>query len=85
VAASGDALLLRAMADSLEQVGPRSYYRRDWTIFHHLRGLIAMQGKRYAEAEREFKAARFGYAGWTRTVAELAEAQLEQGRARIPR
>lgn len=82
LAASGDTLLLRAIADSLEQVGPRSYYGRDWTIFHHVRGLIAMQGKRYAEAEREFKAARWGYAGWTRTVAELAQAQLEQGRAR---
>ena len=82
LAASGDTLLLRAIADSLEQVGPRSYYGRDWTIFHHVRGLIAMQGKRYAEAEREFRAARWGYAGWTRTVAELAQAQLEQGHAR---
>src|SRR6185437_15447336 len=33
LAASGDTLLLRAIADSLEQVGPRSYYGRDWTIF----------------------------------------------------
>ena len=82
LAASGDTLLLSAIADSLEQVGPRSYYGRDWTIFHHVRGLIAMQGKRYAEAEREFRAARWGYAGWTRTVAELAQAQLDQGRAR---
>jgi predicted Zn-dependent protease len=82
LAASGDTVLLRSIADSLEQVGPRSYYGRDWTLFHHVRGLIAMHGKRYAEAEREFRAARFGYAGWTRTVAELAQAQLAQGRAR---
>lgn len=82
LAASGDTLLLRAIADSLEQVGPRSYYGRDWTIFHHVRGLIAMQGKRYADAEREFRIARWGYSGWTRTVAELAQAQLAQGHAR---
>lgn len=82
LAASGDTLPLRAIADSLEQVGPRSYYGRDWTLFHHVRGLIAMRGERYAEAEREFRAARWGYAGWTRTVAELAQSQLAQGRAR---
>jgi DNA-binding SARP family transcriptional activator/tetratricopeptide (TPR) repeat protein len=82
LAASGDTALLRSIADSLEQVGPRSYYGRDWTLFHHVRGLIAMHGKRYDEAEREFRAARWGYAGWTRTVAELAQAQLAQGRAR---
>jgi len=39
-----------------------------------------MQGHRYAEAEREFKAARWGPAGWTRTDAELAKAQLALGR-----
>ena len=82
LAASGDTVLLQAIADSLEQVGPRSYYGRDWTLFHHVRGLIAMLGKRYADAENEFRAARWGYAGWTRTVAELAQAQLEQGRPR---
>lgn len=82
LAASGDTVLLRAIADSLEQVGPRSYYGRDWTLFHHVRGLIDMRGKRYADAEREFRASRWGYAGWTRTVAELAQAQLAQGHAR---
>jgi DNA-binding SARP family transcriptional activator/TolB-like protein len=82
LAASGDTMRLRSIADSLEQVGPRSYYGRDWTLFHHVRGLLAMRGKRYAEAEREFSAARWGYAGWTRTLAELAQSQLQQGRAR---
>lgn len=82
LAASGDTVLLRSLADSLEIVGPRSYYGRDWNLFHHVRGLIAERAKRYVEAEREFAAARWGYAGWTRTVAELAHVQLAQGRPR---
>jgi DNA-binding SARP family transcriptional activator/TolB-like protein len=82
LAPAGDTLLLRALADSLELVGPRSYYGRDWKLFHHVRGLIAERGNRYAEAEREFAAARWGYGGWTRTVAELAHVQSAQGRPR---
>jgi DNA-binding SARP family transcriptional activator/tetratricopeptide (TPR) repeat protein/TolB-like protein len=82
LSASGDTVLLRSIADSLEIVGPRSYYGRDWTLFHHVRGLIAERGGRFVEAEREFRAARWGYAGWTRTLAELANVQLAQGHAR---
>ena len=70
------------LADSIDQISLRSYYGRDWRLAHHVRGLIAMQGHRYAEAEREFQAARWGVAGWTRTVAELAKAQLAQRRPR---
>ena len=82
LAPSGDTLLLRAIADSLETVGPQSYYGRDWVLFHHVRGLIAAREGKYPEAEREFAAGRWGYSGWTRTLAELAFAQLKQGRAR---
>jgi len=80
LAASGDTVLLRALADSIALVGPRSYYGRDWVLAHHVRGLIAERGGRYSEAEREFIAARWGYAGWTRTIAELAHVQLAQRR-----
>ncbi|HEY8310842.1 MAG TPA: tetratricopeptide repeat protein, partial [Gemmatimonadaceae bacterium] len=82
LAASGDTVFLEALADSIEVVGARSYYGRDWNLFHHVRGLVASRGKRYAEAAREFAEARWGYAGWTRTVAELSDAQLAQGRPR---
>ena len=82
IAGSGDTLRLRVLADSIDQISLRSYYGRDWRLAHHVRGLIAMQGHRYAEAEREFQAARWGVAGWTRTVAELANAQLAQRRPR---
>jgi tetratricopeptide (TPR) repeat protein len=80
IAGSGDTIHLRALADSIEMWSARSYYGRDWRLAHHVRGLIAMQGHRYAEAERELQAARWGVAGWTRTVAELAKAQLALGR-----
>lgn len=82
LAASGDTLFLKAIADSIEMVGAQSYYGRDWKLFHHVRGLIAERGKRYSEAEREFASARWGYAGWTRTIAELASVELAQGHAR---
>jgi tetratricopeptide (TPR) repeat protein len=82
LAASGDTVFLKAIADSLELVGPRSYYGRDWNLYHHVRGLVAERGKRNAEAEREFAAARWGHSGWTRTVAELANVQLAQGHSR---
>ncbi|HEX6966923.1 MAG TPA: BTAD domain-containing putative transcriptional regulator [Gemmatimonadaceae bacterium] len=82
IAGSGDTLRLHALADSIETISARSYYGRDWRLAHHVRGLIAMHDRRYAEAEREFRAARWGAAGWTRTVAELAQAQLALGRPR---
>jgi hypothetical protein len=41
-----------------------------------------MQGKRYAEAEGEFQAARWGVAGWTETVAWQARAEMAQNKPR---
>jgi DNA-binding SARP family transcriptional activator/TolB-like protein/Flp pilus assembly protein TadD len=82
IAASGDTAQLRVLADSIEVVSERSYYGRDWRLAHHVRGIIAMRAHRYADAEREFQEARWGVAGWTRTVSELAQAQLALGRPR---
>jgi hypothetical protein len=82
IAASGDTVRLRVLADSIELVSVRSYYGRVWRLAHHVRGLIAMREHRYSDAERELQAARWGVAGWTRTVAELAQAQLALGRPR---
>jgi DNA-binding SARP family transcriptional activator len=76
-----DTVRLAALADSIQAVGARSYYARDWRLYHHVRGLIAMTGGRWAQAESEFGMARWGRSGWTRTLVELAHAQLAQGRA----
>jgi DNA-binding SARP family transcriptional activator/predicted Zn-dependent protease/TolB-like protein len=81
LAGSADTLRLAALADSVRAVGSRSYYARDWRLYHHIRGLIAMKGERWAEAEREFTDAEFTGSGWTRTNVELARAQLAQHRA----
>jgi tetratricopeptide (TPR) repeat protein len=82
IAGSGDTLRLRMLADSIQMISARSYYGRDWRLAHHVRGLIAMQGHRDAEAEREFQAARWGASGWTVTEADLARAQLALGQPR---
>jgi DNA-binding SARP family transcriptional activator/tetratricopeptide (TPR) repeat protein len=80
-AGNRDTVRLATLADSIQAIGARSYYGRDWRLYHHVRGLIAMTGGRWAEAEREFGAARWGRFGWTRTLVELAHAQLAQGHA----
>ena len=78
-ASNGDTLHLAALADSIQAIGARSYYGRDWRLYHHVRGLIAMTGKRWPEAESEFTRARWGRSGWPRTLVELARAQRAQG------
>jgi tetratricopeptide (TPR) repeat protein len=80
LAGSTDTTRLAAIADSVRAVGSRSYYARDWRLYHHVRGLIAMKGQRWVEAEREFTDAEFTGSGWTRTNVELARAQLAQHR-----
>jgi tetratricopeptide (TPR) repeat protein len=79
IAAGGDTIHLRALADSIERIGARSYYGRDWRLHHHVRGLIAERGGRLREAIREFNAARWGSAGWTVTVAHMARAHMALG------
>jgi DNA-binding SARP family transcriptional activator/TolB-like protein len=77
-----DTTLLRVLADSIDAASARSYYGRDWHLADHVRGLIAMQAGRYGEAAGDFEVARWGVAGWTRTVDALARAQLALGRSR---
>jgi tetratricopeptide (TPR) repeat protein len=81
IAGAKDTLKLHALVDSLRRISPLSYYGRDWRLYNHLLGIIAMTAHRYAEAEHDFQAARWGTAGWTVTVAWLARAQLAQGHA----
>ena len=76
-----DTLRLGAIADSLERGCARSSYGRDVRLHHHVRGLIAMRARRYAEAEREFRQAAWTVGeGWTRTTIERAKAQIALGR-----
>ena len=76
IGAVADTMELRAIADSIELIGTQSYYARDWRVGHHVRGLIAMRGGDYARAERELSSARWGIAGWTVSVVQLARAQM---------
>jgi tetratricopeptide (TPR) repeat protein len=83
IAPSGDTLRVRAIADSLEQGCKRSYYSRDWTLHHHLRGLIHAAAGRHALAAREFRQTpTFVAEWWPRTTVELAKAEMAQGRPR---
>lgn len=80
-AGTGDTIVLRAIADTLQRGCTSSFYGRDSRLYHHVRGLIAMRGGRYAEAESEFKQAVWApVEGWSRTVVELAKAQAAAGR-----
>ncbi|HZI29525.1 MAG TPA: BTAD domain-containing putative transcriptional regulator [Gemmatimonadaceae bacterium] len=80
---TGDTVRLRGIADTLEMACHRSYFARDWRLYHHVRGLIAARGGRYAEAEREFTQAVWTRVeGWSRTAVALARAQMALGRPR---
>jgi len=80
-APTGDTVTLRATADTLEAGCGRSFYGRDWRLYHHVRGLVALQGGRFEEAERELRLAIWTPAeGWARTLVELANAQRALGR-----
>lgn len=80
LAGARDTVRLRAIADSLERIGPLSYYGRDWRLFHHVRGLLAMLRGAPLDAAIEFERARWGVAGWTTNLTWLARAQLGAGR-----
>ena len=76
-----DTMQLNALADSIEVIGSRSSYGRDWRVHHHVRGLVATAGGRWADAERHFRAAVWVPSGWTRTNIELSRVLLAQHRA----
>ena len=77
IAPSGDTVRLRALADTLTVGCARSFYGRDRRLHHHVRGLLAMQQRRWADAEAELQQARWGVAeSWTRSSVALAKTEL---------
>ena len=78
---SPDTPTLEALADSVERIGRRSYYGRDWSLHHHVRGLIAKRNGDLALAEDELRKAQWRVGdGWTRSMTELGIVQLQRGK-----
>jgi hypothetical protein len=76
-----DTVRFNALADSIEVIGARSNYGRDWRVHHHVRGLVAAAAGRWTDAERHFRSALWIPAGWTRTNIELARVLIAQRRS----
>ncbi|CAN5180263.1 hypothetical protein BH09GEM1_BH09GEM1_46720 [soil metagenome] len=74
-----DTAVLRSLADSVERIGRWSYYARDWTAYHHIRGLIAERAGRLDEARRELELALSAVHGFTRSNVELARVNVALG------
>jgi DNA-binding SARP family transcriptional activator/TolB-like protein len=83
IAPGGDVDRLRALADTLAAGCAKSFFGRDRRLYHHVRGLIALQEGRWLDAESELQQARWGVAeSWTRTTVALARAELNLGQPR---
>ncbi len=83
LAAAGDTVALRALADSVELWGRGSLYGRDQKMHHYLRGMLHQAAGRHAEAAREFQAAIHSPTmGFTRVNYELARCLVRLGRPR---
>jgi len=83
LAATGDTVALRRMADTVEFWGRRSIYGRDRKLHHYLRGLLLVGAGRDAAAIGELEQAIHSPTlGFTRVNLELGRALVRQGRAR---
>jgi len=83
VAAAGDTVTLRRLADSVEYWGARSIFGRDRRAHHYLRGLLFTAARRDDDAIREFQEAIYSPTlGFTRVNLELGRALMRQNRAR---
>ncbi|HTI63624.1 MAG TPA: hypothetical protein VL524_08930, partial [Gemmatimonadaceae bacterium] len=79
---AGDTIVAHALVDSVRSVGAHSYYGRDWNLYRHVAGLLALARHDTATAEQDLEGARWGVSGWTTTVAELACIHLAHGDGR---
>jgi tetratricopeptide (TPR) repeat protein len=83
LAAAGDTLRVRALADSVERIGAGSSFGRDARLHHFLRGLLLQRVGRHAEAVEAFRRSLFSPTeGYTRINLEMARSLLVLGRER---
>jgi DNA-binding SARP family transcriptional activator/lipopolysaccharide biosynthesis regulator YciM len=81
LAAAGDTVALRSLADSVELWGRGSLYGRDRKAHHYLRGMLYRAAGRCEDAVREFQAAIHSPTmGFTRVNYELARCLIRIGR-----
>ena len=75
-----DTSVLASVADSVRHIGKWSYYARDWTAFHHIRGLLAERAGDLVAARGEFEQALSAVRGFTRSNVELARVNMALGK-----
>jgi tetratricopeptide (TPR) repeat protein len=84
LAAAGDTNTLASLANTMEQLGSLSLYRRDRQTHHHVRGLLLAARGDHTAAATEFRAGTYWplslFASYTRTNLELARELLLLGR-----
>lgn len=77
VAAMGDTVRLKRLADSLERIGTQSSYGRDGRLHHYARGFLARARGDEAGAAEEFRRAIYSPSmGFTRANFELGRSLL---------
>jgi len=82
-AAAGDTVALKWMADTIRDIGARSYLARDQRLHHYVRGLLLTARGSGEDAVREFREAIWSPTiGFTRVNYELAKLYLRLGRPR---
>jgi serine/threonine protein kinase len=78
---AGDTVRLQAIADTIRALAPRSGYRRDELLEHHVRGLLLAARGDHVAAVEAFRQAIFSWThGYTRTSLALARSLLGLGR-----
>jgi DNA-binding SARP family transcriptional activator len=77
LATAGDTAAVRALADSVQRLGARSSYGRDYRLHHFLRGLLFQRQNRHADAVDAFRRSLFSTTdGYTRTNLEMARSLM---------
>ncbi len=81
LASAGDTIALRALADTVENLGRRSIYGRDRRAHHYLRGMLLVAEHRDPEAVEELRQAIHSSTnGFTRVNYELGKTLMRLGR-----
>ena len=81
LAAAGDTVAVRALADSVEAWGRASLFGRDRRLHHYLRGLVLTAAGRCNDATREYRDAMLWPSlGFTRVNYELGRCLVALGR-----